>query len=353
MILEPTSKLWRKTLSRLPHDIFHVPEYVSFAASRQEPGDPRAFVFEDGDNCFFLPLIVRSIEEPWISSRGYLDATCPRDYPGPLWFTKTDDDGAFLRQALVLLKDELQAKNVVSVFSRLHPLFEFPPDTLETVGDVVLHHRSVSIDLTEPEHEHWRQTRRDHRRDINRAAREGYVARIDDSWESFETFYRLYQETMERVQAAERWRFDRDYFLALRDALGIRLHLAEVKFDCEVVAGGLFTEESGMVEYLFSTTRGDHLRLSPTKTMINFVRQWAKARGNAVLHLGGSVRDGDALFEFKAGFSNRIHPVRSWRFIADHEAYASLVAERAALAGDARSSGSDLFPAYRQPLFAT
>ncbi len=265
-------------------------------------------------------------------------------------FTTHDDDEAFLQQALVMLKDELRARKVVSVFARLHPLFEFPPGALESVGDVVLHHRSVSIDLTEPSQEHWRQTRRDHRRDINRAAREGYIARIDDSWESFETFFHLYQETMGRVQAAERWRFDRDYFLALRDALGIRLKLAVVEFDNEVVAGGLFTEESGMVEYLFSATSGTHLRLSPTKTMINFVRQRAIGRGDEVLHLGGSVRDGDPLFEFKAGFSNRVHPVRSWRFIVDDDAYASLAAERVAHLSDEQSHGSDSFPVYRRPL---
>ena len=81
--------------------------------------------------------------------------------------------------------------------------------------------------------------------------------------------------------------------------------------------------------------------------MLDFARRLFTREGREILHLGGGLggRE-DSLMLFKAGFSDRRHPFRTWRWIVLPEAYARLAAARAARrAGPAPSP--DFFPAYR------
>ena len=77
---------------------------------------------------------------------------------------------------------------------------------------------------------------------------------------------------------------------------------------------------------ILSGTRDSFFKLHPFKTILNFVRYWAKDRGNRVFHLGGGLGGKkDGLFEFKAGFSKIRHPFKTWRIIADEDRYENLV----------------------------
>jgi hypothetical protein len=84
--------------------------------------------------------------------------------------------------------------------------------------------------------------------------------------------------------------------------------------------------------------------------MFDYVRFWAKERGNKVFHLGGGVGSSkDSLYNFKAGFSKQRHPFLTLRLILDEEKYRYL--------GDCRAKylkiqpevlvKSNYFPAYR------
>lgn len=76
------------------------------------------------------------------------------------------------------------------------------------------------------------------------------------------------------------------------------------------------------------------MRQSPTTLETDCVRQWAKARGNRVLHLGGGVGAAkDPLFEFKAGFSPGRWRFQSLRLVSDPALYQTLVEHRAKALG--------------------
>jgi hypothetical protein len=83
---------------------------------------------------------------------------------------------------------------------------------------------------------------------------------------------------------------------------------------------------------------------------IDFLRRWAKSRGNRVFHLGGGVGGSeDSLFRFKAGFSQQRHPFHTWRMVADETVYRRLVKRWESRHG-AEADGLDgFFPAYRKP----
>jgi hypothetical protein len=72
-----------------------------------------------------------------------------------------------------------------------------------------------------------------------------------------------------------------------------------------------------------------------------------KARGDRVMHLGGGVEAfDDSLFRFKAGFSDRRQPFRTWRVVLDPHRYAALSEAVDPAADPADFTG--YFPIYRR-----
>jgi hypothetical protein len=290
----------------------------------------------DGDRTLLLPLLIRAIPG------GGLDASSPYGYPGPIG--KGTDDAAFVRVALAAGLQALRDAGLVSVFVRLHPLLNPVPP--EGIGVLVHHGETVSIDLTLPTDAIWAQMRLNHRRDIVRATKLGFVARVDEDWTHFETFKCLYRQTMERRSASPFYFFPDEYFRDLRAALGRSLRLCVVEKAGVVAAAGLFVETDGIVEYHLSGSDGRLQSVQPTKLLIHFAGGWARERGNSVLHLGGGVGGiADSLLQFKGGFSPRRHPFVTLRIVVDEQEYERLVAARHPEIDPLRRSG--FFPLYR------
>jgi Acetyltransferase (GNAT) domain len=345
--IRPAFPLWDQLLSGIDHDIYHLPRYVSLSA-RQEGGEPYAFVAKRGASRFMIPLIIRPID---LGTGGegapFYDAINPYGYPGPLLDLGPGGDESFLARAIAEFLDGLKQLRVVSAFVRLHPLFDLPAGPLRDAGALVQHGETVSVDLTLPREEIWRQTRQNHRRAINKAEQYGHRVYMKDV--KLYEFHELYFETMRRVKADRYYYFPPSYFTELRESLGGHLHLCVVETAGQVASAGLFTEICGLVQYHLSGTRDAFLKYHPLKTMLNFVRYWAKDRGNRVLHLGGGVGGRrDALFEFKAGFSHKRHPFYTWRIIVDEPAYRALIGRWESLAGIQADGPEGFFPAYRK-----
>ncbi len=321
------------------------------AARRQEPGIPAAFLAEDGDRTFFLPMIVRALDPALAGEDGWRDASSSRYYPGPIAGCETGAaTGAFLAAALELLVVTLRAEGIVAAFIRLHPLLSPSFDELRRIGDVVDHGDSVSIDLDKSLEQLRGEMRPTHRHEISKGYRSGYRVRIDESWDRFDAFLELYRLTMERLGAAPHWRLGRDDFVDLRAAVGERLRLCVVELEDELAAAVLLVEEDGIVDYHVSSTAPAHIAASPTKLAVDFATRWAKERGARVLHLGGSLARGDSLIAWKLGFSRDLWPVGSWRIVADPTAYDELVRRREVLAGEPGDPDSAFFPRYREPI---
>lgn len=318
------------------HDFYHLPAYAALCAG-QLGGEARALYVTDDARSLLLPLVIRGI------SGGGSDATSPYGYPGPIG--NAADDPTFLRMALVAGLDMLRDAGIVSVFVRLHPLFNLNPPTHP--GTLVWHGDTVSIDLTLPTEQLWAQTRLNHRRDITRALQMGFVARMDEDWNYLDSFKHLYQMTMARRSAASFYFFEDSYFNVLREVLGEKLHLCVVEKDGDIAAAGLFAETNGIVQYHLSGTADAFRTVQPTKLMMHFVRGWAKDRGNQVLHLGGGVGGADdTLLQFKVGFSPLRQKFATLRLVTDETEYRRLVeAHNPLLDPDVRTG---FFPSYRQ-----
>jgi hypothetical protein len=316
-------------------------------AAQQEGGRAVAFLAQEGLHHFFVPLVFRPLPVEFALAESLQDAISPYGYGGPLANT---EDAAFLSAAVDALVAGLRERGVVSAFVRLHPLLPLARAPLEAGGMVVSTGETVAIDLTLSPEELWRQTRSGHRSEINKMRRNGYVPEMVSVQEYLPTFEMIYAQTMQRVGATEQYLFPHDYFLGLHEALGERLHLCVVRIEGEIACAALFSECCGIVQYHLSGVRNEFVSYHPAKILLDYVRGWAKARGNRLLHMGGGVGGRrDSLFEFKAGFSELYVPFYTWRVIADPVLYALLVRAWRCRSQAEVESLEGFFPAYRKP----
>ncbi len=334
-LIEPGDLRWTRSLAAVPHDFYHLPAYAELAA-REDGGIPVAVLATADRGWMLLPLVIREIPG------GGRDASSPYGYPGPL--LAPGADVGFLAQALQATVTTLAGEGLVSLFVRMHPLLS--PTVPRGIGTVVQHPPTVVIDLDLSD-EDWRAgLRKSHRQQIERAVAAGHHAYMDTEWRHFDHFKDMYRDTMARVQAADSYRFSDTYFDELRAALGAALHLCVVERGGRVWAAGLFTEMAGLVQSHLSADDGSYRRGGAKKLLYAHVRDWAMARGDRWLHLGGGGSAGRGLHSFKTGFSPDRRPFRTLRVVLREAEYGRLVAQRRRGHDPADLTG--YFPAYRQ-----
>jgi hypothetical protein len=347
-LVDPNSELWKAALREIRHDFYHLPDYARLCVGLYPGGIPRAFIARDADGLLLLPLILRPIElETGESS--LFDAISPYGYASPILSVRPGcDERRFLERAIEALVECLRKARVVSLFCRLHPLLALPQGPLARHGIVVEHGPTVYCDLHQSEAQVWQSTREAFRRKIRRVQSEGYVAECDASWRHYDAFQEIYADTMRRVGASEWYFFNQEHFADLRTSLADQMHLIVVRSEDEIVAAGLFAETCRIVQYHIGGTRDGYEKSDAYKLLIHYARQWAKDRGNDVLHLGGGVGAAqDSLLHFKEGFSKLHGTFQTWRLIVDDTAYRELVAQKRAQSTVTDETSNGFFPEYR------
>ncbi len=236
-----------------------------------------------------------------------------------------------------------------SAFLRLHPILNQNFNEVLVSQFCQVSGETISIDLSLSTTEMWQQTRREHRTCINRCKRDGFTTKMVNLQDYIDVFIDIYTQTMERVEAKKLFYFDYKYFASLAN-MNENIHLCILELNNKVACAGIFTECCEIVQYHLGGTKNEFLKQAPSKLMFDYVRIWAKERGNKFLHLGGGVGAAkDNLYKFKAGFSQQRHSFLTLRLITDEEKYISLVKLRAkSLKTEPETLlESNFFPAYR------
>ena len=225
---------------------------------------------------------------------------------------------------------DLSASGLVSAFVR-DRLGEPLAFTGATDRSVVL----VS-DPAEP-----RKSRMSDRQQIRKNEAAGYEiatvpgAAVTDS--DLDGFLSVYTETMRVVEAADHYFFDAGYFRTLL-ASPLTWLITVTGPDGDCAASALAVRSDGFLHYYLSGTADEHRRRAPSKNLIVAATDFAEEMG-LPLNLGGGVKPGDGLEEFKRGFANTELPYRTHELICDPDAYAELSA--------GKDPGEGFFPAYR------
>jgi hypothetical protein len=178
------------------------------------------------------------------------------------------------------------------------------------------------------------------RRQVRRNLEAGYglelVSGSETTPEQRAGFNDVYEQTMRRTRAAQRYFFGQAYFDRILAADRTWLALAYSP-DGDLAAASIAAVSDGYLHYYLSGSADDHLRDAPMKNVVARLVEHSTDLG-LPLNLGGGIRPGDALEEFKRGFANRRETWLTSEIVCDAAAYAGLSAGRDA---------GGFFPAYR------
>ena len=291
------------------------PDFFRSAEFMAAEGVTHTLRISDGGSQMLAPLVVREID-----SADALDATSPYGYPG-----------IDAQQGSRLDPDQVDwsGTGLVSLFLR-HRLGAEPPLTGATVRN--------QVQIADPALP--RKSRPSDRQQIRRNAERGYeVRRVPGPAASDSDragFLAAYEQTMRRAGAEGRYFFGDEYFAAILAFEDSSLFLA-LEPGGEVAAGSIAARSDGMLHYYLSGTADRFLADSPMKNVVAAIVDFAEDSG-LPLNLGGGIKPGDPLEEFKRGFANRTEPFHTSEIVCDAEAYRRLSA--------GRDSGG-FFPAYR------
>jgi hypothetical protein len=319
---------WRDALAQVgAHDFVHTFDFHA-ASEANGDGQPCAFAVrdEDGRTSAFWPLLKRSIGDT-----GSFDYGSVYGYAGPL-FRETP-----AKETAEALIQAMAGTGAVSVFSRLHPLFECPEMEGKTaVGEV------VSIEVT-PGDEPPREYRSNHRRNIARLRRDGFHTSVAADEDAFRRFQPIYEAAMDELGAAPHYYFREEFYEQIRQATDYDSFIIFAQSEGEAAAAVLFTVTGDITQYFLSATAPAFKQVAPSKLIIADAHSRAIDKGARHLVLGGGYGgQRDSLFNFKLGFSKAVRTQYIFRRVLDRGRYAQLCTD-AGIAADQTS----FFPAYR------
>ncbi len=311
MIAEVAPLAWNGLLEELGFvDVYLTREYVE-ASTLLEPGQP---LFLRADGAIFAAIL----------REGPTDVISPYGYGGPVGpgFWEPYDDWC-------------RAHGVVTSFVRFHPLYANhrhagPNVRVEPLGPTVGWRLDEEGDLFERMHRH-------HRRVVRKAVVAGVEATATLGPERLGRFRILYEQTMERQDAAGFYYFPPEYWRELETSL--RNHV--VLFEASEDAALLCLHAPPWLHYHLGASNEAGRKLGASNLLFLEAARWAQDLGYTRFHLGGGVGGKrDSLFEFKLRFDPGGElEMAVGKAIHDEEAYRALAGPAAGLDG--------FFPAYR------
>lgn len=286
-----------------------------------------------------LPLVLRPINETSL-----FDCTSVYGYSGPISNKENFDfKDSFIKFFQSELKKFCIDRNIVSIFSRLHPLIN-QNTVLKDLGEVVPLNKTVVIDLRLSPDDQKKQYRKSNKSEINQLRKKGFIVEESKRREDIDRFIEIYFETMDRVNASPSYYFSKEYFYSFIESKQFVVKLLLAKKDEKIVAGAIFTQTKKIMQYHLAGTDNNYIKDTPMKLILDEARLIGNKLGLEFLHLGGGVggSDEDALFKFKAGFSDLFCQFSVWKYVVNEVKYLELVKAKGIV--DVKSN---FFPLYR------
>jgi hypothetical protein len=318
---------WNGVISQMAaYDMYHTQLYHSLNTE----GEARLLVFEQsGKGAMALPLIFRDIP-----GTKWKDATSVYGYAG--WI-RTNDAISFDGIAQQELENYMKEENVVSVFSRLHPLISGSDDFDK--GKVLTLNTTTGIDLSLPPEKQFAAYSASVRRKIRKSILAGMTVELVRDHAGLLNFISIYEAAMKRHQASPNYFFSRSYYERMWENDSFETFILASKLHGEWTGAALFTVCNGIMQYHLGGVVEQYMSYSPMKLLIDEARKIANGKGCTFFHLGGGLggRDDD-LFVFKSRMTTLRYKFKIWQWIVEGEAYESLSKNK---------KKSEFFPLYR------
>ena len=287
------------TFQPVERDIYFREEYVRLYQTDTEKAV--CCIVSDGEQTMLFPFLSRTFE---YQGQYLHDFETAYGYGGPIWHHADDQ---FKTEALQMMVDELKHQNYLAGFVRFHPLLANYEGF--SVGRLIEDRKTIAIDLSLDENEIWMQEIHTKNRNvIKKGGKSGLTFVVDDDFKYLPEFVRLYDATMDKLDAADFYYFKQQYYNEFVKTLH-NSFLGVVLYENRVVSAAIFMYEGEYGHYHLSGSDVSALKLCPNNFMLWHAALELKRRGVKVLHLGGGTTsaEDDTLFCFKSRFSKHIY----------------------------------------------
>jgi Acetyltransferase (GNAT) domain len=320
-------------------DVYFLPGYGR-AASVADGGE--WLLVEAFDGAWQVPLIMRTLPG------GAKDAISPT-FSGA--YASPSLSSLQIQQAWSATVNGLRERGVISVLLRGSPLVAQAP-LLPGLRSIVK--RPTIVVEPADEESAWSGMVGTCRTRTRKAIKNGYTGDVrqaeDQDLTPDSDFRRLYEQTMQRLDAASLYFFSEDYYCELLKGVGENLLLAEVRNqEGVVVCSALLMRHAQRLHYHLAGSNMDDARMGVNNLLLWTGIQFATTQGLRQFHLGAGVGLRDSLFHFKRKFGGRELEYGVSGQIIDDRLYQVHTKARAHECGITTKTllASNFFPAYR------
>lgn len=306
-----------KYFSESQKDIYYSEEYVRLAANSNQV--PLCGICEDNNNIMLLPFLKSEFN-------GYFDFETPYGYGGPI---SNCDDKSWNEKALKSIIQYFSEQKYLAGFIRFHPLLK-NADLCRNVFTVIDDRKTIAIDTSVSEEEIWQnQIHSKNRNMIRKAEKNGLSFIRDNEFRYIEEFKRLYNSTMQRLDADDFYFFDDDYYKRFIDIYKGKGFLGCISKDSEIIGAALFMYENDYGHYHLAGSNREYSSLGTNNLLLWKVACEMHKEGIKEFHLGGGTDSDEenSLFKFKRAFSPNIKQFSIGKMIFNKDLYDSVCKE--------------------------
>ncbi len=240
-----------------------------------------------------------------IDGQSYYDLITPYGYGGPI-IESCQDQGK--KEQLIMayyeaFKAYCRENRIVSEFIRFHPIFENHND-FSKIYDVKFNRKTVGTKLNTKDGPFMYDFKKECRRQIRKAIRNGATFEIIEKPDNLEQFKRLYYQTMERNKALAYYYFDDSYFDAIIRDFKDEFILVNAFLDGKTVASKLCFISDQFIHCHLSGNLSEYFEYSPGYILEYATALWGSENNYTYIHHGGgrSNDPDDKLLQFKKNF---------------------------------------------------
>jgi lipid II:glycine glycyltransferase (peptidoglycan interpeptide bridge formation enzyme) len=330
-------KEWESILKKTgTSDIYFTPEYAKIYENSYNKlinetfcGESILFFSGNEENFVILSTLKRKINNlDFLKKKKekiYYDLISPYGYGGPIIKHKTKQKTEVMEKFKKDFANYCQKNNIVTEFIRFNPIIQNHKDFANYIK-VDKRNKTVYIDLTKNKEILLKEMNKKTRNLIKKAQKNNIQISLSKKREDMKKFFELYEKTMKKTNASQKYFFPEKFFKNTYNYLGDNISLFTAKYKDKIIATSLFMHKGNSIHYHFSGSDKNYLNLSPNNLLLWYVALWAKKQGYKKFHLGGGLSNNpkDSLFHFKSGFSNTTRRFYTASLIHNNKSYKTL-----------------------------
>ena len=264
----------------------------------------------------YKDLLYVYLKKPYIFDNiTYYDLLTPYGYSG-YYFENNNTYNEFIP----LFRREAEKKNYITEVVRQNPYLNI---NISKYYDIILSRITFGINLIQYKSfdEYLKNTHRDNKRGYKIALKKKLVFKMEEfNEENLTKFIEVYNLTMNKLSAADYYYFNNNYYNSLFN-LKNNIFFENIYIDNKLIASCMIFNYNKYLHYHIGGSLLEFRNLRPNNLLHCSVIKYGIENNYELYHLGGGLKDGDALYEFKDKIATQKFNYTIYKNILNKEIY--------------------------------